>query len=160
MSVDKNQAIIDYLLTCPYIAENSVFFNFGEEKDNNKQIITIADDKSTNRIFIDGSVEKQYSFTIIDYKSLTYNPIVTQSGYSNENIDDVLDVQSIIDWITTQNDNYIFPDFGDDCEIEDIYATTNNPNMNSVNTQSTPPLAKYSITIQVDYIDNSTRLWQ
>lgn len=64
--MDKNQAVIDFLLKCPQIKENPLFFNFAEAKDNNKQIVTIANDKSVNKGFVDGSVLRRYTFTIID----------------------------------------------------------------------------------------------
>ena len=38
--MDKNQAVIDYLLQCPQISNNALYFNFGEASDNSKQIIT------------------------------------------------------------------------------------------------------------------------
>ena len=35
--VDKNQAMIDYLLTCPDIKNSPLFFNFGKTKQDNNQ---------------------------------------------------------------------------------------------------------------------------
>ena len=62
--VDKNQAIIDFLLQCPQLRSNPLFFNFTEAKDNNKQLLPLANDKLMNRTFIDGSVMKRYTFTL------------------------------------------------------------------------------------------------
>lgn len=159
MATDKNQAIIDYLCTCPSIRNNPIFFNFIQAQDDNKQIVTLANDITVQKPYIDGSVLKQYTFTIIDYKSITYQAIVKQVGFVNENVEEMLDVQEILDWITTQNEAHNFPNFGSDCEIDEIIALTENPRLNGVDTSVSPALAKYSISIRVTYLDISKRLW-
>lgn len=158
--MDKNQAIVDYLISCPAIKNNPLFFNFADIKDNNKQLVTVANEKALDKPYIDGSVLKQYTFTIMDYKSVAYNAIVKLQGYTDENISDMMDVQSIIDWIAEQNNAYSFPDFGDECTVESIEALTDNPSLNGVDTSAQPALAKYSITIRVQYLDNSKVLWR
>lgn len=157
--VDKNRAIVEYLMTCPYIQNNPLFFNFINAKDNDKQIVTVLNDKVMDRTFIDGSVMKRFTFTIIDYKSIAYSAIPKVEGYPSENIEDMLDVQEIINWITEQEDVHNYPDFGEDCVIDNIRALSDNPNLNSVNTQVSPTLAKYSVSIQINYIDTSKVLW-
>lgn len=157
--VDKNQAIIDFIIQCPQIKDNPLFFNFIEAKDNNKQIITIANDKALNRPYMDGSVLKRYTFTIVDYKSVAYQAIVKLPNYTNENVEEFMDVQAIIDWITEQANNRNFPDFGDTCVIDEMIAITDNPNLNGVDTSTKPALAKYSVSIQIQYLDTSQMLW-
>lgn len=159
MKMDKNQAVIDFLMNCPQIKNNPLFFNFAEAKDNNKQFVTLANDKSLNKNYIDGSVLRRYTFTIIDYRSVIYQAVVQIPGYPNENIEEALDVQGIIDWIADQNDNQVYPDFGEYCMIEEMKATTDNPNLNGIDTSVSPALAIYSISIQIDYLDNSKVLW-
>lgn len=160
MSVDKNQAIIDFLITCPELATNPLFFNYVNAEGDNTQIITQSNDKSMNKPFIDGSVLKRYTFTLIYFKSISYAPIVKQQGFANENVEDMLDVQAVVDWVGEQADILNYPNFGDKCHIEEMKVLTDNPNLNSVDTTSTPPLAKYSFTIQIDYIDTNKMLWQ
>lgn len=156
--VDKNQAIIDFLLDCPAIAYNPVFFNFLQAQDNNKQIIVQTSDTALNKRFIDGSVLKRYTFTLIDFRSVVYQPLPKVEGYSSENVEDMLDVQGILDWITEQADAGNYPDFGAGYIIDSMQPTSNNPSLNGVDTQVAPALAKYSITIQIDYLDN-TKSW-
>lgn len=155
--IDKNQAVIDFLMTCPYISSNPLFFNFINAKDNNKQLVTVANDKIIDKPFIDGSVKKRFTFVIIDYKSVAYTALVNlrDPSYLNENVEDMMDVQNIIDWITEQDDVHHYPDFGTDCIIDDMKAVTDNPNMNGVDTSVTPALAKYSVSIQINYLDTS-----
>lgn len=158
--MDKNQAIIDFLLICPAIIADPLFFNFLNAEDNNQQIITQSNDKSLQRTFIDGSVLKQYTFTLIFFKSVLYQAIPKVEGLVNENVEELGQVQAIIDWVTEQNDSQNYPDFGEDCEIDEIKALSENPGLNGVDTTVTPALAKYSITIQVDYLDKSKAIWK
>ena len=157
--MDKNQAVIDFLLTCPAIANNPVFFNAIEAKDQTKEIITIADDRATQKPYIDGSVEKQYTFTIVDFRSISYIPLVTVPGYTNENVSDMLDVQGVIDWIELQNDSRNYPNFGTDCVIDSMRTATENPNLNGIDTSLNPALAKYSIAVQIDYLDKTKTIY-
>ena len=158
--IDKNQAIIDFLLQCPDIANSELYFNFINAEDDNKQIITESNDKFSNRSYIDGSVLKQYTFTLIDFKSITDSALVLIQDYPNENVVDVSDVQALINWINEQNKLQNFPDFGEDCEIQSIETTSENPSFEGVNTEVTPILAMYSISIRIEYIDNSEKLWR
>ena len=159
MSIDKNQAIIEFLIQCPDLASNPLFFNYVNAKEDNTQIITQSNDKAMNKVYIDGSVLKRYSFTFIYFKAISYNPIVKAEGYPDENVEDMLDVQGVIDWVTEQAEDLNYPNFGESCFIEEMQVLTDNPNLNSVDTTSSPPLAKYSFTIQIDYIDTSKKLW-
>lgn len=156
---DKNSAIIDYLLTCDTIKSSSLYFNFINAKNDTKQIIADANDTYTDKKYIDGSVLKQYQCTLIDFRSLSTKPIPRALGYTDENVSDLGFVQSIIDWIEVQNDNRNFPDFGQTCIVESIRTTSNNPNLDGIDASTTPALAKYSITIQVEYLDTSKVMW-
>ena len=157
--MDKNKAIVDYLFNCPVIAANPLYFNFSQAEDNNKQIVTIANDKAVERPYVDGSVLRRYTFTIIDYRSIIYQALVPTGNFPNENIAELLDVQSIIDWIGQQNELQVFPNFGSKCKIDEIIALTDSPRLNGVDKTVEPKLAKYSISIQVTYLDMSKVIW-
>lgn len=156
---DKNKALIEYLIQCPEIAKSPLYFNFVEADSDDKQFVTVANEKTLNRKFIDGSVQKRFTFTIIDYRSVAYQELAKLHIDTNENVEEFLDIQAVIDWIDAQNDEKNFPDFGVDCIIDSITTTTDNPNLNGVDNSGRPALAKYSISIQVDYIDTSKLLW-
>lgn len=158
-NIDKNQAIIDFLLTCPAIQSNPLFFNFLNAKDDNKQLIAQGNETSMNSKFVDGSERKRFTFTIIDYKSIAYQAIAQIQGYPNENVQEVMEVQEIMDWVNDQNAARNYPNFGSDTVIEEMRTLTENPNLNGVDTSVTPALAKYSMSIQIDYIDTSKVLW-
>lgn len=157
--LDKNKAVVDYLLSCEAIYDSTLYFNFANLKEAVTQFITLASDKSVNEPYIDGSVKKRYSLTVQSILSITDNPVVKVAGYDNENISDMSEIQTLIDWIAEQNKLRNYPDFGEDCEIEEIRTTTNNPRLDLINTQVTPPLAQYSFTIEIDYIDYSEKIW-
>jgi hypothetical protein len=129
-------------------------------KDDNKQLVVTGNEKSMNVKYIDGSEKKRFTFTIIDYKSIAYQAVVKQAGYVNENVQEVFETQALIDWIADQNDSHNYPNFGQDCIIEEMRTLTDNPNLNGVDTSVSPALAKYSISIQIDYVDTSKILWR
>lgn len=160
MRVNKNQAVIDYIITCPTILNSPLYFNFINAKDDTNQLFTNSTDTYTNRNFVDGSVEKLYTFTIITYKSAADIAVVKQLGYENENLSDLSDVQKLIEWIVEQNEARNFPDFGEDCIIDSIETTTEQPKFEGIDDQITPPLAVYSTSIQIKYIDTSKKLWR
>lgn len=158
-NVDKNKAVIDFLLQCPDIANSQLYFNFINAEDGNKQIVTLENDTYSHKSYIDGSVLKQYTFTLLSFKSITDSSIITLPGYENENVSDLSDVQTLMDWVNNQNDLNNFPDFGADCDVQSIKTTTDNPKYEGVNPEVTPILAMYSMSIVIEYIDNSKKIW-
>ena len=161
MASDINTSIIEYLQTCPYLQNIKVYFNFAQATDNIKQLVTVATSTNTVKSYIDGSRDKTYSITIIDYRSVAYQPLVNAQGdYPNENVEEFLDVQGIIEWVDEQNDLRNFPNFGNDYVVEEVSTTTDIPNLNGVDTSIQPTLAKYSVTIQVKYLDKTKVLWR
>ena len=159
-SVDKNQAVIDYILQCPSIQDSPLYFNFINAIDNTNQVVTQANDRYLNRKYIDGSELKLYTFMIITYKSATDIAVVKLPGYSNENVVDMSDIQALIDWVKEQEDLENYPDFGQDCTIESIQVTTDNPRFDGINDEVSPALAVYSMTIEIQYLDKSKIIWR
>ena len=160
MAVNKNQAVIDYIITCPTILNSPLYFNFINAKDNTNQFFTESNDAYTNTTYIDGSVKRIYTFTILTFKSAADIAVVKLSGYENENLSDMHDIQALIDWIQEQNEVHNYPDFGEDCIVESITATTNEPKFEGIDEQVTPPLAVYSTSIQIEYLDTSKKIWR
>lgn len=159
MIIDKNQAVINYIIQCPTIQNSPLYFNFINVEDGTSQIVTQSTERYASKRYIDGTVMKVYSFTIILYKSTADIAIVKMDGYPNENVSDMSDIQALIDWIKEQQDIHNYPDFGEDCIIDDISTTTDNPTFDGIDDQVSPPLAIYSITIEISYLDTSRRLW-
>lgn len=160
MNVDKNKAVVDFLITCPQIYNSPLYFNFINASDSTKQIMTIANDYYTSKPYVDGSVSKLYSFTLVEFKSVSDMPIVKLSGYDSENIEDISEVQQLIDWIAEQEELHNYPNFGENCIVERMRSTKDTPNLEGVNTDVTPPLAMYSVTIEIEYTDYSKTIWR
>lgn len=155
-----NQAIVDYMLQCPQISENALYFNFGEAEDNSKQIITQGNDKAINKPYVDGSVLKRYTFTLFDFRSIAALAVPKNYDYYSENIEEIFDVQAIIDWITEQERIKNFPYFGDNCIVQKVQAISDNPNLSGIDISTSPAIARYSVSIQVEYVDITNRKWK
>lgn len=158
--VDKNKAVINYILQCPQILNTPLYLNFVNAKDNTAQLVTSSNDKFLNKPDITGSVQKLYQFTIIVFKSITDDALVKIDGFSHENIEELAYIQELIDWITEQNELKNFPNFGSDCDIDSIETDEEMPKLVGINTDTSPALAMYSVTIQIQYIDNSKLIWR
>ena len=158
--MDKNQAVIDFMLTCEDFKSSPLYFNYLKAKDGTKGILTLSNDRSIQEPYIDGSVQKRYQFTIQDFRSISDNALVRLPGFNNENVSDFEDVQKLLDWIKEQNKNRNYPDFGEDCLIDDMTATTENPRLDQIDATVTPPLARYSFTITINYLDTSEKMWK
>lgn len=155
--MDKNRAIIAYLQKCPRIQENPLFFNFANELDGNNHLITNSDTTKTQ--YIDGSALKTYTFTIACYKGVSYNPLGDEdSTMLDENIENMALVQDILNWIDCQSNNHNYPDFGEGYQIDNMRVLSNDPKV-GVDTSTNPPLARYSIGIEIEYLDNTKKLW-
>lgn len=155
--MDKNQLMVEFLQTCPTIKENPLFFNFGNVEDNAHQITINSDDVALQKPYIDGSVLKRYTCSIDSFKSVSCIPILV--GNADENIEDFAEVQQLLDWINDQGESFNFPKFGDDIDIEEMKTLTTKPQLLGVESSLNPPMAIYRIIIQIDYIDNTKRLW-
>lgn len=157
---DKQEAIINYILQCPQIKDTPLYFNFINAKDNTSQIVTTANDRFLDKPYITGSVEKQYSFRILIFKSITDDALVKLEGFAHENVEELAYVQALIDWISEQNELKNLPDFGEDCDVDSIETSAETPRLEGINMEVAPPLAMYSVTIRIHYVDNSKNIWR
>ena len=157
---DKQEAIINYILQCPQIKDTQLYFNFINAKDNTSQIVTTANDRFLDKPYITGSVEKQYSFRILIFKSITDDALVKLEGFAHENVEELAYVQALIDWISEQNELKNLPDFGEECDVDGIETSAETPRLEGINMEVAPPLAMYSVTIRIHYVDNSKNIWR
>lgn len=156
--MDKNKAILDFIAVYPGISTSPVFVNFINATDDDIQFITSSNDKTLNQKFIDGSVMKQYTFSLVITKTIT-DLAIAKDEIVGENIDDLADIQTFMDWINEQGENRNYPDFGSDCVIEEMHTIAENPSLDGINTEVSPALALYSMEIRIDYIDYSKVIW-
>ena len=167
--MDKNEAMIKFLLKCPTILNNPLFFNFADEEDGSNHFITETDTKK--RSYIDGSMQKQYTFSIASYSSISHNAVIKEDEYilTNENIENMAKVQAILDWIDNESElaktytdggiNPHYPYFGPDCVIESMEVMQSDPDIDGIDTSVNPPIVRYSVGVRLTYLDNSKRVW-
>jgi len=170
-TIDLNKRILEYIYECPVVENNPMYFCVAEERDNHNQLLPSREQPQDDIEYVDGTVERTYRAEILMYKSVAYNPIVTEevgtSGkripsdvYPNENLEDMEDGQALIDWIKDQNDNRHFPNFGEYCIIDSVKPKSNRPILNGINSELEPPLAQYSVGLEIKYLDISKQLWK
>lgn len=152
--MSKNQIMLDYLSQCDGIQQ--LYFQYGHAKDGAMQLVTSSVEAATRKQYIDGSQPKRLDYSLIWFKALGFLPAVTGAGGQvNENVAELDDVQGIIDWINAQNDTHNYPDFGKDCQVDAIGCLHDVPQLIGIDTTYSPPLAKYTFTIRVEYLDLS-----
>lgn len=151
--MNKNEAVLRFLMSCPFIQESPLFFNFAEEEDGNNHFVVERDEKLKD--YIDGSALKEYTFTIFSYRTASHNRLIDDI-LTNENVDELAEIQTILDWIKAVSDDrdYVdYPNFGPEYYIESIIPTTDSPDLNGVDNSVDPPLARYGISVKVQYMD-------
>lgn len=155
--MSKNQAMLTFLQTCPSIRDNPLFFNFGKVENNAHQANMRSDEVSLHRPYIDGTELKRYTFHLDSFKSVAYNSVIP--GLPDENMEDFEEVQSLIDWINEQEELKNYPAF-ENCIIDKMRSLSSKPELVGVDTTTSPPIAVYRISIQIDYLDTSKQVWK
>ena len=148
MKIDINQATVDFMKQCPLI--DRFYFAFGEIIDDSQLFVPIPE-KPHAKIYVDGTKYKYYSFALINYLPFTENPMPIPEGYSCENLDSMLDVQMIADWVEECESNKTRPDYGSGRCVQRISVLENVPRISGQNTDIR--LAKYMIQIRVEFTE-------
>lgn len=145
---------IEWLLQSKYIKQNKLFLNAIEAQDGNVQIVTqqIAENQITN--YIDGSKSYPITFSINNYKSISYNQIVKSMIEGNENITDLLDVSKIVEFVNDMNKKGNYPIFADNITVEKAYCQYKTPNTPAVDGSLSPALAKFTIPIVFEVFED------
>lgn len=132
---------IKWLLQSDYIRHNKLFLNAVDAADNNIQIVSQQVQKIEE--YIDGSILYRIVFTVFDYKSISFNQLLKTMLEGNENIADLLTVQTINDFVIAQENIKNHPNFGNNYEVQSIYPEYLTPATPAIDNA----LAKYSIPI-------------
>lgn len=138
---------IEWLLQSDYIRKNKLFLNAIEAADNNLQIVTQQVAENTITRYVDGSKSYPITFSINNYKSISYNQLVKTMLDGNENITDMLDVSKIIEFVTEMNEQGNFPKFSDNITVEKAYCQYKTPSTPAIDSGTFPALAKFTIPI-------------
>ena len=133
----------NWLLECPAIKQDKLFFNFLKSTNDNQGIVIGADDLLS--VDIIGREKRIYSFTVIVFKSMTDKVVI----YADENIKDYELVKLINSWIIEQDNQKMYFEIKgiiiDKLEVAPI------PNLVGVEQSNTQNLAKYMIGVNIYY---------
>ena len=146
---------IEWLLQSDYIRKNKLFLNAVEAKDDTKQVVTqqIAENQTT--VYVDGSKSYTITFSINDYKSVSYSQLVKTMVQGNENVADILDVQKIIKFVKDMESKGNYPNFGDRIVVEKVYCQYNTPSTPTIDSSVSPALAKFTIPIVFEVFEDA-----
>ena len=153
MTSSRYEEMLRFLKQCPAM-QGVINFQAADAHGNTIQVLTEAADIQNERRFIDGSVEKRFDFTVAFYKPVTHSGYVLDRGSANLNLEGLLDIQALIDWLEEQNDKRNFPNFGEKKRVESVRSLNTEPALAWIDGEHySPPLAKYTVTVRVEYMD-------
>ena len=148
-----------YILQCKSVSENKLLINAVHAQDGVKQLVTSQIDRAQDKEFVDGSVLHKVIFTIFDFRSISFNALVQTMVQKDQNLENLLKVQELIDWISEQNKAGNFPDFGEKYKVEKITTPYLTPSTPSITMAPAPELAKYSVPIECYVMDYTEAIW-
>ena len=146
---------IKWLLQSDYIKQNKLFLNAIEAKDNNVQIVTQQISKNQITNFVDGSKSYPITFSINNYKSISYSQIVKKMVEGNENLADLLDTAKVIEFVGEMEKQGNYPLFADNITVEKVYCQYNTPNTPAIDSSVSPALAKFTIPIVFEVFEDA-----
>lgn len=149
--MDYTVPFLKWLIKCPDISKNKLFFNAVTANKETKAIITQQVQKSEDVEYIDGSIQHTVRFTLFDYKSIEFNQLVKSKIENNENVSALLETGNLNSWIEQQNKAQFFPDYGSRFEVQEIRPEYLTPSTPSIDTKAM--IAKYSIPITMVVIE-------
>lgn len=138
--VNKHTAMLTYMQQCTEIYD--LFLNFSTSENGDTVIATSTNEFEVSG-FVDGSALKWYDFAIVQYKPLTTEPNDT------ENAAIMLDVEKVMAWIIEQEEAENYPDFGTDCEVQEISVLQDVPTVAGQDQNG----AKYMFNCRVEYLE-------
>ena len=136
----RHKALFQFMKQYPDIG-NLFSFNF-HEIELNSSVFRVIDEETVKKdIFGDETV--LYKFSIAENKGYTTDP------FSMENIDNLKDVDSFIEWIKAQDRQQNFPNLGEGYNVESINAVRTPSGIASVYPNG--QIAQYAFTVIVQY---------
>lgn len=120
------------------------------------QIVTHQIAQSQVKEYIDGSKRYPITFSIMNYKSVSYNQLVKTKIDGNENVADILDVAQIIEFVKEMDEQGNYPVFANNITVEKIYCQYNTPPTPAVDSGVSPALAKFTIPIVCEVYEDVT----
>ena len=117
-------------------------FNFADNKEGAIAFVTEYSGKIKKK-YVRGA-EKEYGFMCL------FTQLFSSSA-DDVNLQSMNKAQKIISWIETQNSQKNYPDFGGGCQVKNVEATQNIPEL--VSTDWENQIAQYAIHCKVTYFE-------
>lgn len=137
------KAIKDWLMQCPAIRADRIYFNYLSAGDKNQCFQTI--EHSTVSEDILGNEIGEYTFAIIDFRSLSKNPL----SRTVKDLDSLADTEKINEWIRAQRRARNFPAFAG--AVIDAISVPPSPIFAAEDKSEGMNLAKYMIQVVINY---------
>lgn len=147
----------EWLLKCDYIKNNPIFANAIQAGQNKIEVVTEQVNQNEIIEYVDGTRLLKVRFTIFNFKSFTFQQLIQSMIANNENIENLLDVGKICDYVTTADESREYPDFGTRYEVQRIYPQYLTPSSPTVD--NTAEIMRYSVPIVCEVFDNGANLY-
>lgn len=151
--MDYTTPLIKWLLKSEYVKKNKLFLNAATAQNNNIQIVTQQVSRNEDKEYVDGSILHKVRFTVFDFKSISFNQFAAAMLNKNENLEDLLSIGNITDFVKQKDSEGDFPDFGENFEVQRIYCEHLGSPTPAIDNSLSPPLAKYSIPITCEVLE-------
>lgn len=139
MANDKHTAVWEWLRTCPHIGD--MFFNASRAEDGNTQLV--PSDQEIAR-YIDGSSLRNYNCSLNRFMAYSADP------NDVSNIDAVMDLEAVAEWIDQRAEAGELPAFPDGI-VNEVRVL---PNESGYMVAQDGTLAKYTLQFQIEYLKN------
>lgn len=140
----KSEAVFQWLLNCPEIKD--LYFAFGEQSKDNTILVpetAYTDEWADGSPWISGCGEKEYTFRLVRFMAVSDVP------QSEVNITSAAVLERIAQWIDEQNNIRSYPDFPDNCTINEIKVL---PFPNGGLAGRDEKTAKYMFAVKINYL--------
>ena len=137
MANDKHTAVWNWLRTCPHIGD--MFFNASRAEDGNTQLVPSDQVVAT---YIDGSTLRNYNCALNRFLAFSSDPNDTS------NIEAVVDLEAVADWIEQQMAAGTLPEFPR-CLVNEARVL---PNESGYMVAQDMTQAKYMLQFQIEYV--------
>lgn len=153
--MDLITPFIEWLLKSDYIKKNKLFLNAIMAQDGNIQIVTQQISDNQIKRFVDGSKSYPLTYSIVHFKSASYNPLVKTNLGTDENLSDIIDVHKIIEFVTEMESKSDYPIFSNKITVEKVYCRYNTPPTPTFDGSLSPALAKFVIPIVFEVYEDA-----
>lgn len=146
MTDSKHQSVWNWIYENDEISD--LFFNFSTSESGDVVIATDATDFIETR-YVDGTTKRHYDFSIVSYQDLN-----TDAPNDTLNIKIIESVESLMEWVRTQNKLRNFPVFPDNCSVLKVEVLQDIPTVAGQDETT----AKYLFGCRITYIQKGENL--